>query len=113
MVGSRRGIWKKGNHATNYDVSYKKFALVNELTESEAKFILENIHRGYPQIRGGYHVLIQDMLKKNRTVTNLFGRNRLFLGPVFPSYPNVPQTACNETYRQAYAHFAQSTCATK
>jgi hypothetical protein len=37
----------------------------------------------------------------------------LFLGPIFPSLPNAPTTACNETYRQAYAHFAQSTCADK
>ena len=110
---SERYWGKKGNHATNYDVSYKKFALVNEMTEVESKSTLESIHRGYPQIRGGYHVLIQNMLKESRVVTNLFGRTRLFLGPVYPSYPNVPQTACNETYRQAYAHFAQSTCADK
>ncbi len=110
---SERYWGKKGNHATNYDVGYKKFALVNEMTESDAKHILETIHQGYPQIRGGYHIIIQNMLKSSRTVTNLFGRNRLFLGPVFSSYPNVPQYACEETYRQAYAHFAQSTCADK
>ena len=110
---SERYWGKKGNHGINYDESYKKFALVNEIAEKEAKDILEEIHRCYPQIRGGYHILIQNMLKANRTVTNLFGRNRLFLGPIFPSYPNVSQTACNETYRQAYAHFAQSTCADK
>ncbi len=110
---SERYWGKKGNHGINYDESYKKFALVNEMPEGEAKRILEDIHRGFPQIRGGYHVMIQNMLKTNRTVTNLFGRTRLFLGPVFPSYPNVPQTACNDTYRQAYAHFAQSTCADK
>jgi uracil-DNA glycosylase family 4 len=110
---SERYWGKKGNHATNYDVGYKKFALVNEMAEAEAKLMLENIHRGYPQIRGGYHIIIQNMLKKNRMVTNLFGRNRLFLGPIFPSYPNVPVSACADTYRQAYAHFAQSTCADK
>jgi hypothetical protein len=101
------------NHGINYDESYKKFALVNEMPEIEAKRILENVHQGYPQIRGGYHAMIQHMLKTTRTVTNLFGRTRLFLGPVFASYPNVPQHACDETYRQAYAHFAQSTCADK
>jgi len=110
---SERYWGKKGNHATNYDVSYKKFALVNEMPEYDAKRILESIHQGYPQIRGGYHIIIQNMLKANRTVTNLFGRTRLFLGPVFQSYPNVPQYACEETFRQAYAHFAQSTCADK
>lgn len=110
---SERYWGKKGNHGINYDESYKKFALVNEIPEAEAKQTLEEIHQGYPQIRDGYHAMIQDMLKTSRTVTNLFGRTRLFLGPVFPSHPNVPQHACIETYRQAYAHFAQSTCADK
>jgi DNA polymerase I-like protein with 3'-5' exonuclease and polymerase domains len=110
---SERYWGKKGNHGINYDESYKKFALVNEIPEAEAKQTLEEIHQGYPQIRDGYHAMIQEMLKTSRTITNLFGRTRLFLGPVFPSYPNVPQHACTETYRQAYAHFAQSTCADK
>jgi uracil-DNA glycosylase family 4 len=110
---SERFWGKKGNHAINYDVGYKKFALVNELSEGEAKFILEKIHKGYPQIRGGYHQVIQNMLKSNRTVVNLFGRTRLFLGPVFPSYPSTPKTACEDTFRQAYCHMAQSTCADK
>jgi len=110
---SERYWGKKGNHGINYDESYKKFALVNEITETEAKQTLEEIHQGYPQIRDGYHAMIQEMLKSTRTVTNLFGRTRLFLGPVHESYPNVPKHACVETFRQAYAHFAQSTCADK
>jgi len=110
---SERYWGKKGNHAINYDVQYKTFALVNELRESEAKYILDLIHRGYPQIREGYHTLIQDMLRKNRTITNLFGRNRLFLGPIIPSHPNVPKSACENIYREAYAHLAQSSCADK
>jgi DNA polymerase I-like protein with 3'-5' exonuclease and polymerase domains len=110
---SERYWGKKGNHGINYDESYKKFALVNEMPEADAKRMLADIHRGYPQIQGGYHAMIQHQLKTTRTITNLFGRTRLFLGPVFPSYPNVPQHACDETYRQGYAHFAQSTCADK
>jgi len=110
---SERFWGKKGNHAINYDVGYKTFALKNEMTEKEAKFVLETIHRGYPQIRGNYHQIIQNMLKKNRMVINLFGRNRLFLGPIIPSYPNTPKNACENTYREAYAQLAQSTCADK
>ena len=110
---SERFWGKKGNHATNYDVGYKTFALKNEMGESEAKAILERIHRGYPQIRGGFHIIVQNMLKKNRTVTNLFGRNRLFLGPIIPSHPFVSASVCADTYRQAYAQLPQSTCADK
>ena len=106
-------ITGNSNHAINYDIGYKTFALKNEMTERDAKQVLETVHQGYPQIRGGYQVVIQEMLKKNRTVTNLFGRNRLFLGPVIPSYPNTPKSACIDTYRQAYAQLPQSTCADK
>jgi len=110
---SERYWEKKGNHAINYDVGYKKFALVNEMPEADAKLIIESVHRGYPQIRSGYQAMIQNMLMTNRMVTNLFGRNRLFLGPIIPSYPFVPKGACDSTFRDAYAHFAQSTCADK
>ncbi len=109
---SERYWGKKGNHAINYDVGYKTFALVNEMPETDAKMLLEKIHRGYPQIRGVYHATIQNMLKTNRMVTNLFGRNRLFLGPIFPT-PTVPRSLCENTYREAYAQMAQSTCADK
>jgi len=110
---SERYWGKKGNHAINYDVGYKTFALKNEMPENEAKFILEKIHQGYPQIRGGYHLTIQNMLRKDRTITNLFGRKRLFLGPIIPAPPHVPRSACEVTFREAYAQLPQSTTADK
>jgi uracil-DNA glycosylase family 4 len=109
---SERYWGKKGNHAVNYDVRYKKFALVNELKETESKDVLERIHRGYPQIRNGYHIIIQNMIKKDRTVTNLMGRRRLFLGPVFQN-AFTPKSACEDTFREGYAHLPQSTTADK
>lgn len=109
---SERYWGKKGNHATNYDVGYKTFALKNEMPETDAKRILENIHRGYPQIRGGFHKTVQEMLFRDRFVTNLLGRRRLFLGPIIPSY-TTPRSACITTYREAYAQLPQSTVADK
>jgi DNA polymerase-1 len=110
---SERFWGKKGNHAINYDIRYKTFALKNEMREGVAKYVLETIHRGYPQIRGGYHEVIYNMLKKDRTVTNLFGRTRLFLGPIIPSHPNVPKAAVEATIREGLAQLPQSTCADK
>uniref|UniRef100_A0A6M3KG31 Putative DNA polymerase n=1 Tax=viral metagenome TaxID=1070528 RepID=A0A6M3KG31_9ZZZZ len=109
---SERFWGKKGNHATNYDVGYKTFALKNEMPEKDAKAVLEKIHRGYPQIRQGFHKIIQEMLFKDRFVTNLFNRKRLFLGPIMPSR-TVPRNACFNTYREAYAQLPQSTTADK
>lgn len=110
---SERFWGKKGNHAINYDVSYVTFALKNEIPEGEAKLLIEKIHKGYPQIRGGYHQVIQGMLRKNRTVENLFGRKRLFLSPIVSSYPNVPKSFVQNTFREAYAQLPQSTTADK
>lgn len=110
---SERFWGKKGNHATNYDVQYKTFALKNEMPEPQAKETLEKIHRGYPQIRGGFHKIIQNMLLKDRFVTNLFGRRRLFLGPIVENPPHVTKYAVANTFRDAYAQLPQSTCADK
>lgn len=110
---SERFWGKKGNHAINYDVGYKTFALKNEIPEAQAKSLLSRIDRGYPQIKNGYYQVIQKMLKENRTVTNLFGRSRLFLGPIVPNYPNISISSCLATYREAYAHLPQSTTADK
>jgi uracil-DNA glycosylase family 4 len=110
---SERFWGKKGNHATNYDVQYKTFALKNEMQENEAKAILNRIHRGYPQIQNGYHKIIQNMLLKNRMVTNLMNRNRLFLGPIVANPPNVPKHAVQTTFREGYAQLPQSTTADK
>ncbi len=110
---SERFWGKKGNHAINYDYGYKSFALKYETTEDEGKYIIESVHIAYPQIRQGYHPLIQGMLKKDRTVTNLFGRKRVFMGPIIPQPPKVPKAACEATYREAYAQLPQSTTADK
>lgn len=110
---SERFWGKKGNHAVNYDYGYKSFALEYEITESEAKYIIERIHTAYPQIRQGYHPLIQSMLKKDRIVINLFGRKRIFMGPIIPNPPSAPLAACVATYRKGYAHLPQSTTADK
>ena len=110
---SERFWGKKGNHAINYDYGYKSFALKYEVTESQAKYIVESVHTAYPQIRENYHTLIQSMLKKDRTVVNLFGRKRLFMGPVIPNPPAVPLSACKVTYREGYAQLPQSTTADK
>jgi len=110
---SERFWGKKANHSLNYDLGYQHFALTYEITESEAKWIVERYHRAYPGVRQNYHAVIQRQLKTDRTITNLFGRRRTFLGPIIPSPPEVPAAACHKTYKEAYAHLPQSTAADK
>lgn len=110
---SERYWGKKSNHALNYDLGYRKFALQCEIMEREAKWLVEKYHAMYPGVRQNYHAMIQNQLKKDRTITNLFGRKRIFLGPVIPNPPKITKYACTETYKDAYAHLPQSTTADK
>ena len=94
--GSERDWGKKANHALNYGYGYKSFALKYELPESDAKWIVERYHMAYPGVRQNYHVMIQQMLHKNKTITNLMGRKTLFVGDISEkvtksAYSCIPQ----------------------
>jgi DNA polymerase-1 len=75
---SERYWGKKLNHSLNYGMGYRKFALDYELPEAEAKLLVERWHQVYPGIRQ-YQDWIRLQLSKNRTLTNPYGRSRLFL----------------------------------
>ena len=75
---SIRQAAKKANHGLNYDLKYRAFALINEIQESEAQDIYGRYHASYPGIHQ-WHNSIQDQLRKNRMLTNCFGRQRRFM----------------------------------
>jgi len=77
---SQRHWGKKLNHALNYGLRYKGFALRYELPETEAKWLIERLHACYPGVRESYHSMIRDQLARDRTLTNLFGRKTRFFG---------------------------------
>ena len=76
---SERDWGKRANHGLNYDFGYRSFALMYEMPESDAKFIVESYHRAYPGVRNNYHAHVRNSLRENRTITNLMGRKTLFL----------------------------------
>ncbi len=76
---SQRFWGKKSNHAFNYDLGYKNFALQQEISENDGKWIHQRYHSTYPGVRQGFHAMVKQQLAKNRTLTNLFGRRTLFL----------------------------------
>lgn len=104
---SERYWGKKCNHELNYDMGYKKFALEYELSERDAKFMVGKFHEAYPGIKNNYHRGIREQLYKDRTITNLMGRKRIFLGDI----EDVTFGGKAETFRQAYNHLPQSTVA--
>lgn len=97
-----RMIGKTCNHALNYGLGYKTFALRYEYQESEAKKLVEAYHHAYPGIRYGYHDYVQHQLKNTRTLKNPYGRHRLFLDRWGDSL-----------FQEAYAYTPQSSVADK
>jgi DNA polymerase-1 len=98
---SQRFWGKKANHSLNYDLGYKMFSLKYELPERVGKVFVERFHQVYPGIRQ-YHAWVRVALGKDRTLTNLFGRKRLFLN-----------RWGDDMFREAYAQIPQSTVADK
>lgn len=98
-VYSERFWGKKSNHSLNYDLGYRAFALVCEIQDHEAKYIVKRYHSVYPGVRQ-YHAWIRAQLGKNRTITNCFGRKRLFTN-----------RWGDELFKEAYAFIPQSTVA--
>lgn len=105
-LGSADKTWrfwgKKANHALNYGYGYKSFALKYELPEKDAKFLVERYHQAYPGVRQGLHTYVQECLRRNRTITNPYGRKRVFLG-----------RWGEKMFNEAYAQIPQSTVADK
>lgn len=94
---SIRQCGKKSNHGLNYDERYKMFSITNEITEKEAKVIVEFYHSIYPGIRQWYD-RIQSKLGEGRVLTNCFGRKCRFL-----------DRWGDDLFKAAYSYLPQST----
>ena len=70
---------KKANHGFNYDWGPDKFALKNEIPNTEGRKIYEAYHTLYPGVKRGFHAYVRRCLRMNRTLTNLLGRKTVFL----------------------------------
>ena len=95
---SQRDWGKKANHALDYNMGYRQFSILYDLPETEGKFIVEKWHRGYPGIRGKYYEWVKASLAKDRSLTNCFGRRRIFCdrwGDLLfnESYAQIPQSS--------------------
>ena len=90
---------KRANHGLNYDLGYKSFAVYYQIPESESRFIVERYHQIYPGVRR-WHAVIRDELQRTRTLTNLFGRRRVFM-----------DRWGYDLWKEAYSYIPQSTVA--
>ena len=76
---SERDWGKKANHGLNYGLSYNYFSRLYEISLNEAKFIIDGYKRAYPGV-DRYHEWVRSELQRTRTLTNCYGRKRIFLG---------------------------------
>ena len=98
---SQRDWGKKANHGLNYDLSYKAFALIYEIPESDGRFVHSGYHAAYPGVHD-WHRWVQKDLQRDRTLTNCFGRKRKFL-----------DRWGDDMFKEAYSFNPQSTVADK
>lgn len=108
---SIRQAGKRSNHGLNYGMRYKRFALENEMPETDARKIVELYSSvAYPGLKDWWKATV-DQLRKDRTLTNCFGRKRRFLdqwgSELFDAaYSFVPQSTvfdvCCEGMCRAY-----------
>jgi len=102
-LGSADKTWrfwgKKANHGLNYDLGYKVFAFLYEIPEKDAKYIVDKYHQAYSGVRK-YHDWIKRQLGATRTLTNVLGRKRRFLGQWG-----------DRLFKEAYSYIPQSTVA--
>ncbi len=87
---------KVANHSGNYGIWWKKFAYINRLSYTEAKFVLER-HQSDPYLQRWWQD-VQTTLKSCRTLITAYGRKRVFYGRLDEG-----------TFREAYNFLAQST----
>jgi DNA polymerase-1 len=97
---SERFWGKKANHGLNYGLTYKGFALIDEIPENEAKWIVERYHQAYPGVRE-YHGWVKARLSESRILTTPLGRHRLFIKAWGDSlwkegYAFIPQSTVGE-----------------
>ena len=76
----RQNLGKRPNHAFNYGYGPQSFALLNEVEISVAKIIYRAYHDAYPGLKGGYWKGVEEQLRCDRTLTNLYGRKVTLLG---------------------------------
>ena len=95
---SLRQMGKKSNHGLNYGMKFRRAALEWEIMEADAKPIVEAYSEiAYPGIKD-FWANTRAQLKKDRTMTNCFGRKVKLMGEWG-----------NDLFDQAYSFVPQST----
>lgn len=101
VTKEERQAGKQANHGLNYDLGYGGFAVLNRITNAQAKFIVDRYHQVYPGVRR-YHQWVRDELQRTRSLRTPFGRYKRFW-----------DRWGDDLFKQAYSYIPQSTVAEK
>ena len=102
VTDEQRSDGKKANHGLNYDLGYKSFALIYQMPEKQAQFIVDRYHSVYPGVRQWHNSVREELSRQARTLVNCYGRKRVFL-----------DRWGHELFKVAYSYCPQSTVAEK
>ena len=102
VTDEQRSDGKKANHGLNYDLGYKSFAMIYQMPEKQAKFIVDRYHSVYPGVRQWHNSVREELSRQSRTLVNCYGRKRVFL-----------DRWGHELFKVAYSYSPQSTVAEK
>jgi DNA polymerase-1 len=100
ITKDQRDWGKRANHGLNYDLGYRSFALYYQITEKEAKHIVERYHHIYKGVREWHATVREELSRNNKTLINCFNRKRTFL-----------DRWGHDLFKVAYSYIPQSTIA--
>lgn len=81
---SCRAIGKHSNHGLNYKMGAFRFSEEYEVDMDEAERVVSAYPITYPGIKTGFWEYVEGCISKNRTLVDLYGRKRVFLGEAGP-----------------------------
>lgn len=102
---SIRQAGKKSNHGCNYYMRYRRFALENEMPETDAEPIVKFYsEKAYPGLQNWWDGTKETLRKNGRTLTNCFGRKVTMMGEwgidlFMAAYSFVPQSTVFDVCR--------------
>ena len=78
---SCRAVGKHSNHGLNYLMGEDRFMAEYEVEPEDAARVVQGYPKAYPGIKTGFWDYVAARMKADRTLYDLYGRKRIFLGP--------------------------------
>jgi len=103
-IGTGNKTWrywgKQSNHSLNYDVGPNTISENFELPLADAKWLKQTYYSAYPGLVA-WHKRVQDKLREDMVLENLFGRKRKFRGELnkdlfLDAYAFIPQSTVGD-----------------